>query len=106
MKKRNAEPDWMEESRMLAAQCWCDKETENREMDTVLAEAVAKRIAVWMETAAQNQRNADYYRGLLVRCGKTIGDRAFIADDGTRSQDVLCAKIPEIIAADYSNGGD
>ena len=100
------EIDWMDEARQLAAQCWCDPETEDRVMDPPLAEAVAKRIAAWMDTAAQNQRNTDYYRGLLVRCGKTIGDRAFIADDGTRSEDVLCAKIPEIIEADYVNGSE
>jgi len=98
-------PDWMDEARQLAAQCWCDKETENKVMDTELAEAVAKRIAAWMDTAAHNQRNADYYRALLVRCGKAIGDRAFISDDGTRQEDVLCAKIPEIIETDYVNGG-
>ncbi len=61
-------------------------------MDVVLCEAVAERIAAWMDTAAQNQRNADYYRGLLVKCGETIGDNAYIADDGSRSEDVLCAK--------------
>ena len=97
---------WMEEAREAAAQCWCDKETEDRVVDPVLAEAVATRIAFWMDTAAQNQRNTDYYRGLLVRCGKTIGDRAFVADDGTRAEDVLCAKIPEIIAADYVHGSE
>ena len=95
--------DWMEEARMAAAQCWCDKETKDKVMDPVLAEAVAKRIANWMDTAAQNQRNTDYYRGLLERCGKAIGDRAFITDDGSRSEDVLCAKIPEIIETDYIN---
>lgn len=99
----NNEYDWMEESRMLAAQCWCDPETEMKEMDATLCEAVAKRFALWMQTAAQNQRNTDYYRGLLEQCGKTIGDRAFTADDGTMSNDVLCAKIPEIIAEDYVN---
>ena len=97
---------WMEEAREAAAQCWCDKETEDCVMDSVLAEAVATRIAFWMDTAAQNQRNTDYYRGLLVRCGKTICDRAFVADDGTRAEDVLCAKIPEIIAADYVHGSE
>lgn len=97
--------DWMDEARVIAAQCWCDKETESIPMDSVLAEAVAKRIALWMETAAQNQGNTDYYRGLLERCGKAIGDRAFIADDGTRTEDVLCSKIPEIIETDYVNGG-
>jgi hypothetical protein len=94
-------PNWMEEARGLAAQCWCDEETRNTVMDPVLAEAVAKRIVAWMDTAAQNQRNTDYYRGLLIRCGEAIGSRAYIADDGTRMEDVLCAKIPEIIATDY-----
>ena len=98
-------PDWMDEARQIAAQCWCDPETEGKEMDAVLAEAVAKRIAMWMDTAAQNQRNTDYYRGLLEKCGKAIGDRAYIADDGTKSEDVLYAKIPEIIETDYVNGG-
>ncbi len=91
--KRSTEMNWIEEARQFAAQCWCDPETSGKEMDAVLCEAVAKKIAVWMETAAQNQRNADYYRGLLVRCGEAIGGRAYIADDGTKMQDVLCAKI-------------
>lgn len=94
----------MEEALQIAAQCWFDEETQDREMDFVLAEAVAKRIAAWMETAAQNQLNADYYRGLLERCGKAIGDRAYTQNDGGRSEDVLCAKIPEIVETDYANG--
>ena len=88
---------WIEEGRAQAAQCWCDPETSYRIMDTILCEAVAKRIAFWMETAAQNQRNTDYYRGLLVRCGEVIGDPAYIGDDGSRAEDVLCAKIPELV---------
>jgi hypothetical protein len=88
---------WIEEARQIAAQCWCDKETENRQMDPELAEAVAKRISIWMETAAQNQRNTDYYRGLVVRCGEAIGKKAYVADDGSISEDVLCAKVPELV---------
>jgi len=106
MKNSNAsEVSFLEEARAIAAQCWTDKETCDRVMDPVLAESIATRIAFWMETAARNQRNTDYYRELLVRCGKAIGDRAFIADDGTRMKDVLCAKVPEIIEADYVNCG-
>lgn len=97
----NDEYDWMDEAREIAAQIWCDKRVETRVMDVELAEIIAEKIAAWMQTAAQNQRNTDYYRGLLEQCGNIIGDRAFIADDGTRTDDVLCAKIPEIIAADY-----
>lgn len=103
--KRATEMNWIEEARQIAAQCWCDPETENKVMDTTLCEAVAKRIAIWMETAAQNQRNTDYYRDLLVKCGEAIGDRAYIADDGTRMDDVLCAKIPEIVDAAFCNSG-
>ena len=92
---------WMDEARELAKQCWYDTETEYIRMDVVLTEAIAKRIATWMDIAAQNQRNTEYYRGLLERCGKALGVRAYIADDGTEMNDVLCAKIPEIIENDY-----
>lgn len=95
---------WMEEARNFAAQCWCDPETEHLELNPVLAEAVAKRIAVWMQTSAEMSNNTEYYRGLLVRCGKAIGDRAYTCDDGSRSEDVLCARIPEIVECDYVNG--
>lgn len=88
---------WMEEARGIAAQCWCDPETEKIVMNPTLAEAVAKRIAFWMETAAQNQRNTDYYRGLVVRCGEALGKKAYIQDDGGVVEDVLCAKIPELV---------
>ena len=64
---------WMDEARQQAAQCWCDKETESRVMDTPLAEAVAKRIAAWMDTAAQSQRNTDFYRGIVTQIGEKFG---------------------------------
>jgi len=99
------EYDWMDEARVISAQIWCDKRVEDREMDVEFAEVVAEIIAAWMQTSAQNRRNMNYYRGLLEQCGSIIGDRAFTADDGTRSENVLCAKIPEIIATDYVHGG-
>lgn len=101
----SSEVSFLEEARGIAAQCWTDKETSDKVMDSVLAESIATRIASWMDLAARNQRNADYYRGLVVRCGKAIGDRAFIADDGTQMKDVLCDKVPEIIETDYVNSG-
>lgn len=93
---------FIDEARALAAQCWCDEETKDIEMDTRLAEACAKRISAWMDTAAQAYRDADYYRGLLIRCGNAIGEPAFICDDGSRSEDVLCAKIPELVEEKFS----
>jgi len=98
--------DWMDKARIAAAQCWYYEETKHKEVDIVLAEIIARRIAYWMMTAVENQRNADYYRDLLVQCGESIGDRAFIADDGTRSDSIICAKIPEIIKEDYTHSGN
>lgn len=89
--------NWMEEARQQAAQCWCDDETSSMEMNTVLAEAVAKRIAVWMEEAARSQVNCDYYRGLVIRCGEVLGKAARTCDDGTLVDHVLCAKVPELV---------
>jgi hypothetical protein len=91
------EYDWMQEATEIAAQCWCDKETSHIVMDSTLAMAVAKRIAGWMQTAAQNQRNTDYYRGLIVKCGESIGTEAFIDDEGCLTRDVLCAKVPQLV---------
>lgn len=93
----------MPAARQIAAKCWCDDETKNTVMDTVLAEVVAKRIAAWMDTAAQIQRNCDYYRGLLVRCGNALGEAAKTCDDGGKSEDVLCAKVPELVEALVAN---
>lgn len=58
-----ADYDWLPEAREIAAQCWCDDETKHLEMDAVLFEAVAKRIAVWMRTGAQHANNEGYWRG-------------------------------------------
>ena len=91
--------DWLKEARETAAQCWCDSATRDREMDTALAEAFTGRLAFWMREASRNQRNADYYRGLLVRCGEAIGHAAYVADDGSVMDDVLCAKVPELVEA-------
>ena len=81
----------------MAAQCWCDETTKGIVMDPVLAESVARRIAAWMDTAAQFSRNQEYYRNLLVECGKSIGQAAYCCDDGSVSEDVLCDKIPELV---------
>jgi len=52
----------------------------------------------WEETAMQAQRNTDYYRGIVVQIGKALGPAAYRCADGSTSQDVLCAKVPELVA--------
>lgn len=95
---------WLGEARQVAAQCWTDPETSSREMDPALAEAVARRIAAWMDTAAGFAHSADRYRQWLVRCGVVLGKDAFIADDGSRQADVLVAKVPELVERQASRG--
>lgn len=51
----------------------------------------------WKEEASRNLRNAEYYRDLVVKCGQHIGIPAHIQDDGGLSEDVLCAKVPELV---------
>lgn len=56
-----------------------------------------RHAAGWQETAEQNLRDAFFYRGLVEECGKTIGHDAYIADDGSIQDSVLCAKVPELV---------
>lgn len=88
---------WMPEARQLAAQCWCDPETEHIEMDTRLAEAAAKRIAAWMDTAASACRDVEFYRNIVCEVGEMFGEEAKISDDGSIQQDVLALKVPELV---------
>ncbi len=60
--------------------------------------ATAERDA-WIESAAMFSRNEGYYRGLVEQIGELFGDEAHICDDGSRSQDILCAKVPDLVRA-------
>ncbi len=61
-----------------------------------LEQAIAERNA-WIESAMTFSRNEDYYRGLVEQIGRLLGSDAYIADDGSISQDILCAKVPEMV---------
>lgn len=53
----------------------------------------------WEDTAAQHARNEDYYRGLLDQIAGHLGEAAHTCDDGSRSEDPLRAKLPELVGA-------
>ena len=52
---------FIDEARQTAAQCWCDDTTKHITMIPELAEAIAMRIANWMDTAAFHARNEEYW---------------------------------------------
>lgn len=60
-------------------------------------EHIVRCMAGWINIAQQHLRNQYYYHALLIKCGQAIGTPAYIADDGTRQQDVLCSKVPELV---------
>lgn len=74
-------PDWV--ARAQAAEAEVERLTRERQG--------------WVDTAAEFARNMEYYQGLVDRIGRAIGREAYIADDGSVSQDVLRAKVPEIV---------
>lgn len=84
---------WMPEARKIAY-CVCKDLAVD---DPKVAEGFSRVIAGWMESGAEAQRNADYYRSLLVRCGNAFGEEARTADDGTVNDEVLVAKVPELV---------
>ena len=52
-----------------------------------------------VETAKNYANGVEYYRGLVDEIGKMLGDESYIADDGSRSDEILRAKVPELVSA-------
>ena len=51
----------------------------------------------WQWAAAEYCKGMEYYRGLVEQIGQTIGESAYIQDDGGKVDSVLCAKVPELV---------
>lgn len=61
--------------------------------------ALEAEVAAWKETAAQFSRGVAYYQGLVTEIGAQFGQAAYISDDGSRQEEILCAKVPALVAA-------
>lgn len=68
-------------------------------VETLLArvEELEKSLKAEHEQAIFYAKGLDYYRGVLVTIGEAIGREAYIAEDGSVQQDVLIAKLPELV---------
>ncbi len=64
---------------------------------TATEEMTSAEGMAWKETAERHRRNEQYYRSLVEQIGNAIGAPSQIADDGSISEDVLCAKVPELV---------
>jgi hypothetical protein len=53
--------------------------------------------SVWEELLAQEIRNKEYYQSVLVEIGTLIGKDAYVSDDGSVQDQVLVAKLPDLV---------
>ncbi|MFA4974598.1 MAG: hypothetical protein WC683_18490 [bacterium] len=89
---------------MLSARHVADDNARRRMMQDAIGAKEAQRKAeqerdCWLETAREESRNRDYYRGLVQQIGGMFGVAARTQDDGGIVEDVLCAKVPELVEA-------
>ena len=94
--------DWRVEERLREKLALLSQELSETlaALDAVRADLAASEKAreAWTETARMHAKNEAYYRDLIVR---TLSGTpaAFVSDDGSVQQDVICAKLPELYAA-------
>ena len=60
-------------------------------------EQLIRERDAWMEDCKRHLRNEQYYRGLVLQIGECLGQEVYVCDDGSISQDILCAKVPELV---------
>lgn len=61
-------------------------------------EALRAERDAWMETAAQNQQNRDYYVGLIDSVAPMLGAAMYTQDDGGVVPEPLRACLPKAVA--------
>lgn len=75
------------------------------ELANSILKPVAQAIRNWWDTAADHAKNEQYYRGLVVQIGEMFGDDAKLCDDGSVVDEVLCAKVPDLVRAHLEAAG-
>jgi hypothetical protein len=93
-----SEPRWKTVEKRLRDQV-AELEAEIARLTASLADA-GRHVDAWTDTAAQHCRNEEYYRGLVIQIGEALPlPDAYISDDGSAHDTVLCAKVPELVRA-------
>lgn len=77
-------------------QCYLEKGHHNCAVREI--ERLTRERDNWINSAREYSDGLEYYRGLVVQIGEAIGEQSHIADDGVQHPDVLCAKVPELVA--------
>lgn len=72
------------------------------ELEKERDEAISERDG-WLHSSKDFSDGLAYYRGLVVQIGTLLGRASHIADDGSDMKEVLCAKVPELVASVISD---
>jgi len=90
----------------LVAQIWCEPKNSHTEMNPNLAESMVtllereqRHTDAWVDTAAFHCRNEEFYRGICQKVGEILGEAAYTSDDGSKQDNVLALKLPELVRA-------
>lgn len=77
---------------------YCDKTNQiPNEVALNTWDCLIPEIMTWVETVDVFHKNAEYYRSICIEIGELLGEEVYICDDGTKSKDVLVAKLVEIL---------
>lgn len=61
------------------------------------AEKIFRLLTNILIDQAREHANTEYYRGIVVKIGELLGKEAYVCDDGSVQDDVLCAKVFELV---------
>lgn len=61
------------------------------------AEKIFRLLTNILIDQAREHANTEYYRGIVVKIGELFGAPAYISDDGSVQEDVLCAKVFDLV---------
>lgn len=66
------------------------------ERDTAATNILKLMTQILMDQAEEHD-NTEYYRGIVVKIGELFGPAAYQSDDGSWQEDVLCAKVFDLV---------
>ena len=58
-------------------------------------ELLENSVESWRQTAEQHHRNEQWYRELLIKLGRQLGEPVYISDDGSVNDEPLILKVVE-----------
>jgi hypothetical protein len=88
--------DWLEEARTIALDVWSGEETQHIDLDPIIAEAFAHRIAKLLDDSARYASNADFWRKKFEELRKKQPVNVEVASPATPQPRVVSERKPPV----------